>query len=387
MNAPVPVRPRVLLIARNLPPLRGGIERLMARALRELASGFDCDVVGPSGCAPLVHGARTVVELPGGYAGFLLRAAHRVALTKRAPYALCLASSGLMAPLARLAARRHHCPYVVWVHGLDLTYANPLYRAAFLPAVRGADLIVANSRHTAELAVAAGVPEQRIAVIAPGVDVGAPVPMPATRAFVERLGVAGHPLLLFVGRLVARKGVAEFVEHGLPRVLQRVPDARFLVVGAEPGHGGRPSGPYRDGIRAAARRAGVERAVVMTGELGEDDLQTAYAAASVFVFPGIARSGDVEGFGMVLVEAAAQGTPTVAFATGGVADAMGEGAGALVAAGDYEGMARTIAALLDPGARDAAGHACRAHAQTLGWDRYGARLRERLGVLVTERVA
>lgn len=367
-------RGRALVIARNLPPLRGGIERLMAHTVTELLPEWSCDVIGPAGCATHVAGANVVAALPAGYAGFLAGALARALAVSRAGYGLCVASSGLMAPLARLAAWKSHCPYVVWVHGLDLAYRATAYRATFLPAIRAADHVVANSRHTAELALAVGVARERLSVILPGAEIAAPVPEETVQRLAVRLGLSGHPLMLFVGRLVERKGIVEFVAEVLPRVRAAVPEVRLLVVGAEPGLGQAASGPYRERILAAARTAGVQQAVVLAGELGDDDVRAAYAAADVLVFPALERPGDVEGFGMVIVEAAAQGTPAVAFGLGGIPDALSPRNGVLVAPGDYAGFADAAIGALQGRLPDPA--LCREHARVYSWERYGARVRE-----------
>lgn len=370
-------RPRALLIARNLPPLRGGIERLMPHAVEQLSSEWACDVIGPTGCAAhLTAAAGSITEVPAGVVPFLARTAAHLAVSRAGAYELCIASSGLMAPLARLAAWRSGCPYLTFVYGLDLVYDNPVYRAIFLPAIRAADRVVACSDYTADLAAAAGVVRKRLSVIRPGVDIAAEVPETAAQQFAEQLGLAGHPLMVFVGRLVERKGVAEFVEHALPRIVQACPAARLLVVGAEPGYSGRATGPYRERIRAAAVGAGVEAAVVLAGELDDAALQLAYAAADVLVFPTFALPGDVEGFGMVAIEAAAQGTPTVAFAVGGVPDAVSADSGVLLEPGNYAGMADAITGFLRGTVVTCSEQSCRAHARGFQWDVYGARVRE-----------
>jgi phosphatidylinositol alpha-1,6-mannosyltransferase len=113
----------------------------------------------------------------------------------------------------------------------------------------------------------------------------------------------------------------------------------------------------------------------VAGELDDADLIAAYAAADVMVFPAIARPGDVEGFGMVIVEAAAQGTPAVAFALGGIPDAISARNGILVAPGDHAAFAAAINRVLG-GTGGCTPQSCREHAEDYGWTRYGARLRE-----------
>ncbi|HZP87560.1 MAG TPA: glycosyltransferase family 4 protein [Burkholderiales bacterium] len=332
--------PRILVVTRNLPPLKGGIERLMQHAIAEMARSSVCDVIGPTGCRPYLPEAHEVWELPPGLPWFHLRALAR--LLRSSKYDLVIAGNGLVAPLAGLAAARSRCPYAVFVHGLDLVVANALYQVAFMPWIRRADILVANSRYTAGLAEQRGVDRSRITVINPGVELRPPSDGAAFRA-THRLG--DRPVLLSVGRLVPRKGIAEFVERSLPQILRARPDACFVVIGDEPRHAAADA----EGTRAAIKRACAAvpgSAVLMLGEVSDEELQQAYAAANAFVFPVLALPGDVEGFGMVALEAAAHGVPTIAFAVGGVVDAVGEGSGQLIEAGNYAAFAASVSAEL-----------------------------------------
>jgi phosphatidylinositol alpha-1,6-mannosyltransferase len=183
--------------------------------------------------------------------------------------------------------------------------------------------------------------------------------------------------MLSVGRFTRRKGLAEFAERCLPQVLARFPEARLLVVGDEASdalHGA--TGSERERIQAAARVAGVEQALVFAGRCEQAELDAAYEAAQVHVFPVIAQRGDVEGFGMVALESAAHGLRTVAFAVGGIPDAVADQVtGRLVEAGDYPALAKavtqTLAAPLDAAGRER----CRAFARGKDWTAFGRRLR------------
>ena len=106
------------------------------------------------------------------------------------------------------------------------------------------------------------------------------------------------------------------------------------------------------------------------GSASDADLSEAYQAADVLVFPVRDLAGDVEGFGMVAVEAAAHGLPTVAYATGGVVDAVAEGeSGTLLAPGDEAGFAaatlRLLAQPMPPGR-------VRGFAERFAWSQFGA---------------
>ena len=177
-------------------------------------------------------------------------------------------------------------------------------------------------------------------------------------------------MLLSVGRLVARKGFSEFIERVLPKVLAAHPDACYVIVGAEPGHAADPAAGAYDRILDAARRAGVASRVRLAGALDDPDLQAAYAAADLLIFPSLGGAGDVEGFGMVILEAAAHGVPAVAFDTGGVADAMSPQNGALVPAGDYAAYAEAVIGFLGGGSPRVTRDGCRSHAAGFSWMRF-----------------
>jgi phosphatidylinositol alpha-1,6-mannosyltransferase len=136
------------------------------------------------------------------------------------------------------------------------------------------------------------------------------------------------------------------------------------------------AGSERERIEAAARQAGVMENIQFSGRCTEQQLHEAYQGAQLHVFPVLELPGDVEGFGMVALESAAHGLRTVAFAVGGVPDAVEPGVtGRLVASGDYSGFADAVAELLRAPPAPAEVLACRAFAADKDWSRFGDRLR------------
>lgn len=378
-------RPSVLHITRNLPPLRGGMERLNLHVALELAGEFDVAVVGPQGCRVFLPEPIRVDEIPAAplwrfFAGAML---HSILAARRCRPEVVLAGSGLAAPFAWLAARCVGARLTIYVHGLDLIAEHAVFRWFWRPFIRRADLCIANSAHTAALARSIGVESARIVVVHPGVDM--PDPETVQNDFRSRFDLGERPLLLSVGRLIARKGLLEFVENALPQIVAAVPDACLVVLGDElPNLLQGDSAGLGDRIRQSASALGIARNLRFIGPQDDATLAMAYRAADAHVFPVRDVTGDVEGFGMVAVEAAAHGLPTVAFAVGGVPDAVQDGvSGHLIAGGEYAQMATKLIELLRERTDTPLRGRARAFAEQFAWKHFGALLRDQIRKLMS----
>jgi phosphatidylinositol alpha-1,6-mannosyltransferase len=159
-----------------------------------------------------------------------------------------------------------------------------------------------------------------------------------------RLELGARPVLLTIARLVPRKGI-DSVLAVLARVRASVPDVAYVVAG---------EGPDRERLEQLARREGVMDIVRFAGAIANDELPSWYSLGDVFVMPSRSDPPDVEGFGIVFLEAAACERPVVAARAGGVPDAVADGvSGMLVEPGDAEGLARALVELLRDSARRA----------------------------------
>lgn len=246
------------------------------------------------------------------YARFFFKSL-ALALTHRfdAVHAFRALPEGLAAwAVARLTLR----PVVIYAHGEELTTwgRGGKYRAMCF-ALRHADRVVANSGHTHATLRAMGVEAARITVIYPGVDVSVFRPGLDTHGLRERLGIGADAALVFsVGRLSRRKGFDQMV-RAVARLRDEGMDLHYVIAGIG------EDAEYLDDLIRACR---VEAIVHRIGAVSETDLPRWLNACDVFAMPNREINGDNEGFGMVFIEAAACGRPSLAGEAGGTGSAV-----------------------------------------------------------------
>ena len=295
---------RVLLVTRKFPPSVGGMQRMIADLATALRAECELQVVKPR-----VH-ARSWTAAFFGSASARVAAS---ALLHR--HDVLLIGDAALAPLARVNRRMSRAPSVLLAYGLDLTYPSRPYQSWLRMGLAAVDLVVAVSASTGQIAVSKGVDRARVVVIPPGFHprFAEPFPRDAARA-VLRSAVpaiqASDLLLLGVGRLVARKGFAPFVSRVFAHAAGEEPAARFLLLG---------SGGEAPAIEAAARREGLTERVHVVGGASDAVLHAAYWGSDLLVMPNVPVPGDVEGFGLVALEASAAGLPVIASRIDGLA--------------------------------------------------------------------
>ncbi|MEW2286640.1 glycosyltransferase family 4 protein [Streptomyces sp. NPDC047841] len=252
---------------------------------------------------------------------------------------------GLMAPALRKAGAER---LVATTHGHEAGWAQlPAARQLLRRIGESTDTLTYLGEYTRSRIATALTPEaaSRMAQLPPGVDEKTFHPSSGGDAVRARLGLTDRPVVVCVSRLVPRKGQDTLI-RAMPRVLAAEPDAVLLIVGG---------GPYGKDLRRLAHETGVAGSVRFTGAVPWSELPAHYGAGDVFAMPCRTRRGglDVEGLGIVYLEASATGLPVVAGDSGGAPDAVLEGeTGWVVRGGSVEQTAERIVALLaDAGLR------------------------------------
>ncbi|MFD2763267.1 glycosyltransferase family 4 protein [Micromonospora eburnea] len=336
---------RTLLITNDFPPRPGGIQSFVHNlAVRQPPGSVVVYASSWRGAAKFdadqpfeVIRERTKVLLPTPLI------ARRAAKLARA-YDCDTVWFGAAAPLGLLAAglrrRAGIRRAVALTHGHEAGWAAlPGARSALRRIGQGVDVTTYLGEYTrVRLArVLDGVTE--LCRLAPGVDVETYHPTVDGGRVRLRLGLADRPVVVCVSRLVPRKG-QDMLIRAMPEIRRRVPDAALLIVGG---------GPYRATLEKLARQTGVERDVVFTGSVPSAELPAHYAAGDVYAMPCRTRNRglDVEGLGIVYLEASATGLPVVAGDSGGAPDAVREGeTGYVVRGRDVAQLADRVATLL-----------------------------------------
>ena len=242
------------------------------------------------------------------------------------------------------AQRARPARLVTTFYGVELRWvkgALPFLKGFLAWAARRSDRVSAISNYTAgELRELADVPIEVIPYTTSLPDV-TPAPAPALPPAPTPASAAldGMGPVLFVGRLVERKGVAHLIE-AMARLGRGDEGPRLEIVG---------DGPERPRLEALARRLGVVNRVAFRGKIAPDELQASYARAAVCVLPSVLDArGDTEGLGVVLLEAMNHATPVIASRVGGIPDIVEDGvSGLLVPPGDADALAAAVRRLGD----------------------------------------
>ena len=347
---------KVLVLTNDFPPRPGGIQFFVHALAMRLppesvtvyapawagAEKFDAELPFPV----VRHPTSLMLPVPS-----VARRAERILTAEGCDTVLFGAAAplGLLAPRLRRAGAER---LIALTHGHEVGWAAlPGARATLRRIGDSVDTVTYLGEYTrVRLARALSPPAAaRMTRLTPGVDVSEFYPGAGGQAVRERWGLGGRPVVVCVSRMVPRKGQDTLI-RAWPLVLATTPDATLLLVG---------DGPYRSHLERMARHLGVDRSVVFTGAPSRAELPAYFDAGNVFAMPCRTRRRglDVEGLGMVFLEAAATGLPVVGGDSGNSADAIRDGETGYVVPGvGVADLADRLKRLLnDPGAAKAMG--------------------------------
>lgn len=236
-------------------------------------------------------------------------------------------------PPAWLVARLHGARLALIIHGIEAWTPSKKFLVNWL--ARKVDAVIAVSCFSAEQFTRwTKVPSQRTFVLPNCVDLNTFEPLPRDSELLKRYGLEGHKVILTVGRLASqeRKGFDELIEL-MPRLLKIVPELKYLIVG---------DGDDRPRLEAKAEGYGVASNIIFAGQIRQSEKIAHYNLADAYVMPSMG-----EGFGIVLIEAAACGVPVIGSSADGSREALHNGLlGQLIDPRNSDELVKAVSAIL-----------------------------------------
>jgi phosphatidylinositol alpha-1,6-mannosyltransferase len=356
---------RILLVTNDFPPRRGGIQSYLENLVDELVAAGEhtLTVYAPTwkdsqaydrhaaevGYQVVRHPTSLMVPEPS-----VARRMRRLVEQHEIDTVWFGAAAplALLSPLARSAGAGR---VIASTHGHEVGWSMlPVARSALRRIGNDVDVITYISQYTRSRFASAFGPRAALEHLAPGVDTERFEPNSVARAELRaRYGLGNRPVVVCLSRLVPRKG-QDMLIRALPTIRERVDGAALVIVGG---------GPYRETLHRLAHEFGVADHVVFTDGVPSEELAAHHAMADVFAMPCRTRGAglDVEGLGIVFLEASATGVPVVAGRSGGAPESVRDGETGLVVDGwDVGAVAAAVGDLLaDPDRAAAMGRAGR----------------------------
>ncbi|MGH3639007.1 MAG: glycosyltransferase family 4 protein [Mycobacterium sp.] len=348
---------RILLVTNDFPPRRGGIQSYLENLVVELArvGTHTLTVYAPKWKGDADYDEQAKQAGQASATGFevvrhpttlmipepTVARRMRKLITDRDIDTVWFGAAAPLALLSPLARDAGASRVIASTHGHEVGWSMlPLARTALRRIGNDTDVVTFISQYTRGRFAAAFGPDAALEHLAPGVDTDRFEPDPVARAELRaRYRLGARPVVVCVSRLVPRKG-QDMLIRALPAIRQRVHGAALVIVGG---------GPYRDKLRRLAHGFGVAEHVIFTDGVPSDELPAHHAMADVFAMPCRTRGSglDVEGLGIVYLEASATGVPVIAGRSGGAPESVLDGETGLVVDGwDVGAIAAAVGDLL-----------------------------------------
>lgn len=313
----------LLYITRKYPPMVGGLEKLSFALAKEFSKNVP---------TTLITWGKSQKYLP-----YFIPLAFFKALilipSKKIDHIHI--GDGLLSPLGLLLKTLFGIKTSITIAGLDITFNFPGYQQIVPKCVAKLDKIICISSATLEECIKRGIPREKCVVIPCGVYPEDWV-VKATRKDLETIvkrNIKNKKVLITVGRLVKRKGVYWLIENVLPHLGKNI---LYLVIGG---------GPEKDRLQVLIHSLKLKDKVILLGKISDEQLKIIYKTADMFVMPNIKVDNNIEGFGIVAVEASATGLPVIASDMEGISSAVIDGkTGKLIKSADTKAFIKTISA-------------------------------------------
>ncbi|MBU0479213.1 glycosyltransferase family 4 protein [bacterium] len=225
-------------------------------------------------------------------------------------------STGIIGLILKFMVKK---PYIVYTFAADILEFQKYKLIDKLMSIvlKNAYKIISISDFTKTKLIERGIKPKKIAKILPCVNLDKFNPDISPEGIIKKYGLQDKKVILTIARLVKRKG-HDFVIKAFPKVLVKAPNAVYLIVGG---------GPYLNELKKIIRKLRLENKVILTGEATDKEIAKYYNACDVFIMANreIKERGDVEGFGIVFLEASACGKPVIGGRSGGAVEAIVDG--------------------------------------------------------------
>jgi len=307
---------RILLATNDFLPKVGGIQTYCYQLAKKLTSLGEKIVV----LAPGVEGA---LEFDKRQNFKIIRIRKKISLyftffstlRRERIEKILVAHRANYARLASWANILLKTPYDIIAYGGEILL--PKRKSAIKKNFARAEKVITISNFTKGRLIEIGIPEKKIAVIHPGVDPAKFNPELSPAEIRKRFNLENKRVILTVSHLVKRKGHHNVLKT-LPQVLEKIPNLIYLIIG---------KGTEEEKLKGVVKDLKLEDKVIFAGKVKEEELPLYYGACDLFIMPSyeIKEKGDVEGFGIVYLEAGASGKPVIGGYSGGVPDAIIDG--------------------------------------------------------------
>lgn len=317
---------KILFISRAYPPVVGGIEN----------QNYELSVWMPKHAQ-----VKTIANTHGKkFLPFFFVYALTKSLFLASKYDAILLGDGVLAIIGWILKIFSKKPVTSIVHGLDITYKNPLYQKLwvkfFIPKL---DKLIAVGNETIKVGIKSGISKEKFVFVPNGVDTEKLFYPKYTRKDLEKitgLDLKDKKVILTLGRLSKRKGVAWFVKKVMPKLEENV---IYLIAG---------EGTDKENIKNAVYENNLTERVKLYGKITEEERKILYNTIDLFVQPNIKIEGDMEGFGLVVLEAASCQRTVLASKMEGLCDAIKDGKnGFLTESGNAQKYIKKIEAILE----------------------------------------